>query len=111
MGTLRLDCVRGCECEAHTIDALLPSQRLATLNTSALRLTQSSACVVRMANVRRADAGCPQEPCSKLKVVALSVSSIDALSQEEVQAVMRTIGAAAAERTEELNTAVGLDFL
>ena len=87
-----------------------------------MRLTQSADCRVELRNApRTADAvggggGCqrrtPAEPCTKVKVVAISISSVDASSASEVEAVIRSIGSFAADgRTSEVNTAIGLDFL
>ena len=125
MGVLQLTCLRGCECSTLTIDAMLPSQSLATLNTTITPLTQSRACVLQLVNVARATAGlwvqgapqpsmCPEksppEPCTKLKVVALSISSIDVDNDADVWAAIRSVGTASGRSTE-VNGAIGLDFL
>uniref|UniRef100_A0A7S0P484 Uncharacterized protein n=1 Tax=Calcidiscus leptoporus TaxID=127549 RepID=A0A7S0P484_9EUKA len=116
MGVLRVSCLQGCTCAPLTLDALLPAQTLATLNTTMLTLTQSRACRVRLANVARGPPdGCPAkvppEPCEKLKIVAASVSSIGRATEAEIQEATRSIRAGSTERSTEVNTAIGLDFL
>lgn len=72
---LRLECVGGCSCEPTVIDTLTPDRKFATLDSTAIPVTQSARCRLRLVNVSpAARAGCKAPPCTKLKLVALSVS-------------------------------------
>ena len=101
VGMLRIECVSGCNCTEQRLQTLEPS-RLATLNTSLWRVSESRKCKLRFTNVSPNSCGAARGPCTKVKLVALAVAAAPSTLDS---------AAAAAAAAQHIMSAVGLDFL
>ena len=92
----------GCSCAAQQVQTLEPS-RLATLNTTLWRVSESRACTLRLTNVSPRECGkSVRGPCTKIKLVALAVAAAsDSFNSS----------AAAAAAAKHVMSTVNLDFL
>ena len=98
---MKVQCVSGCNCSEQRVQTLEPS-RLATLNTTLWRVSESRSCTLRLTNVSPRDCGAVRGPCTKIKLVALAVAAApDALD----------VGAAAAAAAKHVTSTVDLNFL
>ena len=102
VGVLRIECLDGCTCSPQRVQLLEPS-RLATLNTTLWRVSESRSCTLRLTNVSpRQCMSAVRGPCSKIKLVALAVAAApDSFDS----------AAAAAAAAKHVESTVGLDFL
>ena len=102
VGVLRIECLDGCTCQTQRLQTLEPS-RLATLNTTLWRVSESRTCTLRLTNVSpRECATGVRGPCSKVKLVALAVAA----APDNFDSA-----AAAAAAAKHVESTVGLDFL
>jgi len=74
MGTASISCVSGCECEAATVDANLPTEQASVPKHAELRVTQSSLCVLSVEVLPETTSG-----ENKFKIIHISMR-VDASS-------------------------------